>query len=183
MQARALSTHFSHCLELTKSHLWDAGKQACTWKWIKYNINGAAILTNWEIRIFGEMHEKSLRRELNNIKKCFPFLEFIILQCTELGLCVVLLLRACKRKKINAGLNYLAKIDIIMIIIMIILAIHILSLRNGLITLSNMRIWWIKISWKICIVKIQGLEKFANENNKNSTDKIQVLEGLTIDKL
>lgn len=95
----------------------------------------------------------------------------------------MLLLRACKRKKINAGLNYLAKIDIIMIIIMIILVIHILSLRNGLITVSNMRIWWIKISRKTCIVKIQALEKFANENYKNSTDKIQVLGGLTIDEI
>lgn len=66
---------------------------------------------------------------------------------------------------------------------MIILVIHILSLRNGLITVSNMRIWWIKISRKTCIVKIQGLEKFANENNKNSTDKIQVLGGLTIDEI
>lgn len=73
-------------------------------------------------------------------RKCFPMLRMGNIIMQGVRTLIVPLWMACKRKKINEDISHLAEIDILLTVITVRLAIHILFLKCGLITVPNKEI-------------------------------------------
>lgn len=88
------------------------------------------LWTNWEVSVFGEIPGKVLRKELNHIKKkVFPMLRIWNIPLLWVRTLYNATLDSFKLKAVSEGINGLAKINIIPIVVTTSLVIYILSVR------------------------------------------------------